>query len=288
MIILWLVTGLWAFSFSLIGEYLAGDVDAYIAVLIRMVLAGLLLLCFFRPHALSFRRALYLMAIGAVQIGLMYILLYHAFLYISVAEVLLFTIFTPLYITLIDEWLINRRRIPLRFWLAALLAVAGAAVIRYQQLDSSFLTGFLLIQAANVCFALGQVAYKRLPIQGAQQQRQVYFLFFAGAALISLIASIGFADFSRIPNTTTHWLVLVWLGLVASGVGYLAWSVASKMVNIGQLATMNNMLIPAGLLVNFALWGENVDWLRLIIGAIIISGAVALASPFYQRLSKQK
>ena len=36
-----LVTLLWAFSFSLIGEILAGQVDSYFAVLIRVVLASL-------------------------------------------------------------------------------------------------------------------------------------------------------------------------------------------------------------------------------------------------------
>ena len=35
------VTLIQAFSFSLIGEYLAGHVDSYFAVLVRVVLAGL-------------------------------------------------------------------------------------------------------------------------------------------------------------------------------------------------------------------------------------------------------
>ena len=34
------VTLIQAFSFSLIGEYLAGHVDSYFAVLVRVVLAG--------------------------------------------------------------------------------------------------------------------------------------------------------------------------------------------------------------------------------------------------------
>jgi drug/metabolite transporter (DMT)-like permease len=38
------VTVLWAFSFSLIGEYLAGHVDSYFAVLTRVLLAGLVFL----------------------------------------------------------------------------------------------------------------------------------------------------------------------------------------------------------------------------------------------------
>jgi drug/metabolite transporter (DMT)-like permease len=36
-----IVTLIQAFSFSLIGEYLAGHVDSYFAVLVRVVLAGL-------------------------------------------------------------------------------------------------------------------------------------------------------------------------------------------------------------------------------------------------------
>ena len=38
------VTLLWAVSFSLIGEYLAGQVDSYFAVLTRIVLAALIFL----------------------------------------------------------------------------------------------------------------------------------------------------------------------------------------------------------------------------------------------------
>src|SRR5680860_205447 len=38
------VTVLWAFSFSLIGEFLAGRVDSYFAVLTRVLLAALVFL----------------------------------------------------------------------------------------------------------------------------------------------------------------------------------------------------------------------------------------------------
>ncbi|MCC5854894.1 MAG: EamA family transporter [Idiomarina sp.] len=279
MPILIAVTLLWAFSFSLIGEFLAPDVDAYIAVLIRMLLATALLLPFLRiantPKPLRIR----LMAIGGIQIGLMYLFLYHAFLFISVAEVLLFTIFTPLYMTLLDERILNRKPLPLRWWIAAGLAVLGAALIRYQGLEAGFLTGFLLVQAANLCFALGQVAYKRLPIEDRNEQVRHYGLFFVGATIVSGLATLLFGDFSRLPTTMTHWSILIWLGLVASGVGYLAWSLASKAVNIGQLATMNNALIPAGLLVNFLIWGQDVRWGSLILGASVIFFAVYLCSP---------
>ena len=277
MLILTFVTVLWAFSFSLIGVYLSADVDPYIAVFIRMLLATALLIPFLRIRNLKGIYALKLACIGAVQIGVMYILLYHAFLFLSVPEVLLLTIFTPLYITLLDEVLVNRSSIPTLWWVAATLSVVGAAIIRYAQPSGDFWFGFLLIQAANLTFAAGQVAYKRFAKNNPRQQFHEYALFFIGALIVSGLGSVLFADWSRMPTSVTHWAVLLWLGLGASGVGYLLWSMASKQVNIAQLATMNNLLIPCGILVNVVVWGSSLAWPQFISGAIIIAIAIVLA-----------
>lgn len=272
------VTLVWAFSFSFIGEILAPVVDPYIAVMIRMVLAFLLLLPFLRLKEISPSVARSLMLIGALQLGVMYLLLYHAFLYISVPEVLLFTIFTPLYITIIDEFLLNSTPIPPRWWLAAILSVLGAALIRFHALSSDFLIGFLLIQASNLCFAVGQVSYKRLPIDSVRQQIHHYALFFLGAVMVVGVATFLLADFTRIPTEPLHWGLLLWLGFGASGGGYLAWSIASKRVNIAQLATMNNALIPAGIIVNAALWRTEINWHTFLLGASIIFFSIWLSS----------
>ncbi|MGM0480607.1 MAG: EamA family transporter [Pseudomonadota bacterium] len=278
MTLLILITILWAASFSLIGVYLAGQVDGYIVVFIRMLLALLTVMPLFTWRSFQQPAQLVKLAlIGAVQIGLMYLFLYHAFLYLRVAEVLLFTIFTPLYITLIDELVLNRRHLPWLWWLAAAISVAGAAVIRYQPLSDDFITGFLLIQAANVCFAIGQVAYKRLPTGSMLAQTQHFAAFFFGAAVIAGIGVLLFADLALLPSTPLQWSILVWLGVAASGLGYLGWNLATKQVNTGQLATMNNALIPAGIAVNVVFWQQSFDLLRLFSGAVIIVFAVWLA-----------
>jgi carboxylate/amino acid/amine transporter len=274
LLLLWLVTLGWAFSFSLIGVYLSGQVDDYISVFVRVALALLLFAPLLLRVRLAWRAALSLMAIGAVQIGLMYLFLFHAYAHLSVPELLLFTIFTPLYVTLIDELLIGRRHLPGRFWLGAALAVAGAAVIRYQGLGENLLTGFLLVQAANLCFAAGQVAYKRLQLGDTLSQVQTFGLFFLGATLICGLAMLLLADFSAAPATRLQWSVLLWLGLGASGLGYLGWNLGAKRVTTGQLAAMNNMLIPAGILVNVAIWGRDADWTRLVLGGAVIGLAV--------------
>ena len=276
--LLWLVTLGWAFSFSLIGVYLSGQVDDFVSVFVRVVLALLLFLPLLFRARMPADRVLALMAIGGVQIGLMYLFLFHAYAWLTVPELLLFTIFTPLYVTLIDEVLIGRRHLPMIWWLAAVLAVIGAAVIRFGEVSSEVLAGFLLIQGANLCFAAGQVAYKRLELGRTVDQVQAFGFFFAGAVVISGLAMLLFADFSRLPATGLQMGILLWLGLGASGLGYLGWNLGAKRVNTGQLAVMNNMLIPAGILVNFIFWNRDVDWPRLLVGGLVIVIAVWVAS----------
>ena len=52
------VTILWAFSFSLIGEFLAGKVDSYLAVFVRVTLASLVFLPFTKFRGVSPKLAL--------------------------------------------------------------------------------------------------------------------------------------------------------------------------------------------------------------------------------------
>ncbi len=52
------------------------------------------------------------------------------------------------------------------------------------------------------------------------------------------------------PQTTLQWGILVFLGVVASGIGYFMWNYGATQVDAGTLGIMNNMHVPAGLLVN--------------------------------------
>ncbi len=263
------VTLLWAFSFSFIGVYLAGQVDAYFMVLTRTVLALLVFLPFMRLTRQQWRLASMLMAIGAVQLGAMYLFYYHSFLLLTVPEVLIFTIFTPLYVTLFNDLLSGRFHS--RYLLTAVLAVLGAAVIRYDHLTSDYLLGFAVVQGANLCFALGQVGYKWLMARqpATLPQHQVFGCFFLGAACVAAVAWLWLGS-PRYPTTSTQWGLLLWLGAGASGLGYFLWNKGATKVNAGVLAVMNNALIPAGLLVNLLIWNQQADLLRLGAGGALI------------------
>lgn len=277
------VTALWAFSFSLIGVYLAGQVDSYFAVLFRIALAALVFLPFLRPKKLAMRQRLILMGLGALQLGVMYIFFYQSFLLLSVPEVLLFTIFTPLYIAMLDDLLFGRFT-PF-YLLTALLAVLGAAVIRYDGIDAGFWLGFLVVQGANLCFALGQVGYRRLSAELPDNLawHNVFGWFFLGALAVALPAFVLLGNPAAMPGSATQWAVLAWLGLVASGVGYFAWNLGATKVDAGTLAVMNNALVPAGLLVNLVIWNRDADLLRLLLGALIMGFSLWLNHRWLER-----
>ncbi|MER2890767.1 EamA family transporter, partial [Escherichia coli] len=120
MALLIITTILWAFSFSLIGEYLAGSVDSYFSVLMRVGLAALVFLPFLRTRGQSLKTIVLYMLVGAMQLGIMYLFSFRAYVYLSVSEFLLFTVLTPLYITLIYD-LLSRRRLRWGYLLSAAL-----------------------------------------------------------------------------------------------------------------------------------------------------------------------
>ncbi|MCG8708332.1 DMT family transporter [Brenneria sp. 4F2] len=273
MPLLIITTILWAFSFSLIGEYLAGHVDSWFSVLMRVGLAALVFLPFLRWRGYAPRVILLYLLVGACQLGIMYLFVFQAYLYLSVPEFLLFTVMTPLYVTLIYD-LLRGERLRWGYMFSALLAVLGAAVIRYDGVSAHFLWGLMLVQAANIFFAIGQVGYKRLMEVHPMPQHCAFSWFYLGALAVSVVAWLLFGNANQLPTTSLQWGVLIWLGVAASGLGYFMWNYGATQVDAGTLGIMNNFHVPAGLLVNLAIWQEKVHWTSFIIGAMIIMSSL--------------
>lgn len=278
-----IVTVLWAFSFSLIGEYLAGKVDSDFAVLLRVLIAAAVFLPFTLWRGLPMRLVAGFWLAGALQFGVTYLCLYRSFAVLTVPEVLLFTVLTPIYVTLLDDALARR----LNRWalLAAAVAVGGGVIIRFQPLEGEYLTGFLLLQLANATFAAGQVLCRRLLQQHpvSQPLHRFFGHFFLGALLLALPSYLIFGNPERLPHTAMQWGVLVYMGLFATALGMYWWVKGSTRVSAGTLAIMNELHVPAGLLVNVLIWNRDADLPRLALG-----GAVILASLWINRLGRSR
>src|SRR4051812_9107598 len=109
MPVLLLVSFLWAFSFGLIKGRLTGLESGFISAA-RLGLALLVFIPFFRPRGLNLRLGATLAAIGAVQFGVMYLAYNESFHYLKAHEVALFTLTTPIFVTLLADALDRRFR----------------------------------------------------------------------------------------------------------------------------------------------------------------------------------
>lgn len=270
-----LVSIVWGASFGLLKHALAG-VDPDLVNAVRMGLALLV----FLPALLRAGRGLAgrweFAAIGAVQFGLMYTLYNRSFALLQGHEVALATLLTPLYVTLLDDAI--ERRFRWRYLAAAVLSVAGAALSVGAGRIEGALAGLALLQLANLCFAVGQVWYRR-----AFRRRSG--LRDAGAMAWAYVGGFGVVLAAALPKlgmvaglTPVHWLSLSWLGLVASGLCFFLWNLGARQVNAGVLAVMNDLKIPLGVLFSLVVFQERADWPRLVAGSLVIGSALWFAS----------
>ena len=276
-----IVSVIWAFSFGLIKTYLIGNlegIDPTFVAWARLTIALPVFLPFLRLKRLDRRLAGRLIMIGAVQYGLMYITYLQAYRYLDAYQVALFTIFTPIYVTLIHD--LRKQRFRPIHLAAAALAVAGAAVIRYRGIAlSGALTGFIFMQISNLCFAFGQVEYKRLrPAFSDRSDRSVYALLYLGAAAITALATTltgGWSSFRFLNPEAAG--TLLYLGVLASGLCFFWWNKGAVRTNAGSLAVFNNLKIPLAVAVSLLIFGERADLPSLFLGGGIMLAAIWLS-----------
>lgn len=268
---------LWSFSFGLIKVHL-GDVHPAFVGFARLALTLPVFLPFLRVRALSTTDIRRLLLIGGVQYGLAYSTYLYAYQYLEGHHIALLTIFTPLYVVGFDA--LRARRAPWTPLTLAGLAVVGAAVIQYRGVSwSGVLVGVLLMQVANACFAWGQLAYRDFRHQHASlQDRHVFGLLFAGGTLVSAMTTTALGGWSAAATLGTSQLgILLYLGVVASGLGFFAWNRGAVSTPPTTLAVMNNLKIPLAVAAAVLVFGERTDLPRLWVGGALMVVAALLA-----------
>jgi carboxylate/amino acid/amine transporter len=284
MPLLLLTSLVWAFSYGLIKGQLAGVESTAIAVM-RLACAALVFLPFLRIRLIPRRNVWRLAFIGAVQFGIMYVLYLRAYAFLQAHEVVLFTIFTPVYIALLDAAI--ERRWHWRHLLAATLSFVGAGIILWKAAPSSDIAiGFLLMQFSNLCFAAGQLAWRKERARLPQiKESDLFALLYIGALVASLFSSCFTTNWLDLRLTMSQFGVILYLGVIASGVGFFWWNLGATKVNTGTLAVMNNAKIPVGILVSLLFFGESANLLRLLVSGTIILSAVGLAENWFKSAS---
>ncbi len=279
MVYLLLVSLIWAFSFGLIKGNLTG-LDPDFVAFVRLAISFIVFVPFLRIKDISKSFSLKLIITGSIQYGLMYISYIYSYQYLKAYEIALFTIFTPIYVSLINDLL--TKKFHKLFFAVALLAFAGTLITLYREIDrQNFILGFLLVQISNLCFAFGQIYYKKI-LAGKPQIKDlnIYALLFLGGVILTMVFSIFTTKFSTLTITNPQLFTLVYLGVIASGLGFFLWNYGARRTNTGSLAIFNNLKIPLAIAVSLIFFGESADVLRLIIGSIIILFALFINEKF--------
>lgn len=285
MLLLLAASLIWAFSFGLIKTQLAG-VPPHLVALLRLLLSALLFAPWLRPGRIP-RAALGLLALcGAVQYGCMYLAYLAAFGYLKASEVALWTIFTPLYVVLLaDLW--GRSLRPRNLAAAGLSVLAAWLVMRGK--GEAALIGIGLVQLSNLCFAAGQVWYRRLvPPASDLRDREIFAaLYLGGAALAAVPVALSPGMLGALGAlTATQVATLLYLGLIPSGIGFFLWNAGVRRSSVGVAGVMNNAKIPLAILVSWALfeaWPSPETLLRTLAAVALLLGALRLAEPAADR-----
>jgi drug/metabolite transporter (DMT)-like permease len=295
----WLIVAslLWAFSFGLIKRFLP-DLDPWWVAAVRLGLSTLAFTPWMLGRAPAPRLRLAALALGAVQFGAMYALYIASFRYLAAWQVALWTVLTPVLVVLLA-----RLRQPLAWWrpaAAAVLAVGGALLAQGRWPEGETLTGVLLVQGSNLCFAAGQLGFRPLaaaagvaaarpaagkgehppggPSDRGGEAALVGWMSLGGA----LLAAVGWTlagDPTRATVRGAAGPTLLYLGLVPTALGFWLWNKGAARTGPGRLAVANNLKVPLAVLVAWLVFGEDAAHGRALAGLAVVLVALSLAGP---------
>jgi drug/metabolite transporter (DMT)-like permease len=260
MIYLLITTLIWAFSFGLIGNTLKG-IDPLQIASIRLLLALIAFIPFIKFCNTNKQEKGQLILLGALQYGVMYTCYLSAFNFLPSHLVALFSVLT-------------------------LLSVFGAAIIKMGDIDSSEIwLGFGLMQIANMAFAFGQVYYRDWKQARPHiNDSSIFGFLYLGATVFTIMATLLISQQSPIPLNATpiQWLVLVYMGVIASGLCFFFWNKGGTLTSVGVLAAFNNAVVPLAMFASLFIFGEAKggtpeELVRLALGSLLIVSAVLIA-----------
>ncbi|MFC2083470.1 EamA family transporter [Bacteroidota bacterium] len=281
MVYLFIVSILWAFSFGLIKNNLT-SLDSNLVSSIRMGISFLVFVPFLRIRKLNKKQIGELFLIGMVQYGVMYITYIYSYQFLKAYEVAFFTIFTPLFVTFFNDIFTNKFH--LLYLISALIAVVGTGLIIYQDIsDSNILFGILLVQISNISFAFGQIYYKKVISTIRVKEWEVFGVLYLGGFFLTALFMLSSTDFSNLNIELSQIFILIYLGVVASGVGFFLWNYGTMRTNAGALAVFNNFKIPLAIIVSILLFGEEAKILNVVLGTIIVIIALFLNEHFSKK-----
>ena len=139
-----------------------------------------------------------------------------------------------------------------------MLSVIGAAIIRVKGVPlEDIWIGFGLMQLAGIAFAFGQVSYRKWKLQNPTvRDFEVFALLALGGALSALAFSFLLTNWQIVEITTNQWACILYLGIVASGIGFFYGTKVLPFARRYTSCSLINALIPVAVLSSLFIFGE--------------------------------
>jgi drug/metabolite transporter (DMT)-like permease len=190
------------------------------------------------------------------------------------------TLLTPVFVYLCGL-VVRVQRSSLRATAAILLSVAGGwlCVPAEGILHLNFLRGALMgvafILFSNFLFAVGNVAISKFHLEGQWREGVTAEGLFLGACLSAVMALVsGSATLSHFASFSA-WLLPLYLGIVATGLGFYLWNRGVRKVSAVPASLVGNLKAPLAVIWGAILLGESVT-ARLVVGLVVLVIAVQL------------
>ena len=192
----------------------------------------------------------------------------------SAANATLFGNNTPIFVGLLT-WLIFRRAPARAFWIGLLMAIAGALVILWSDLQHHAQIGIgdLMALAASACFAVYLMVTEK--IRASTGTLAFLRMAMIASTLALLLLNLAMGISLRVPHGRTLWAILG-LGLVSQLGGYLflTYALGSLPATLTSITLLTQGPLTAGMAA--ILLGEPLS-LAQILGGILVLAGVALA-----------
>ncbi len=264
-----------------VSKAAVSEVPPLLLAWLRFAIAALLLWPVYRARRRAGASAIALgpaFGLGLTGIALYYLGYNVGLLYTSATHAALIMSATPaLTLVLAAVWL--RERFTPAAIAGVVLSVAGVLLIVSGRTAGAHapdpMLGNALIVAAVAAWAVYTILAKRCAHLDPLVVTVATSV--AGVVLLTPAVVVEFALGARMSLTATGFAAVVYLGVVASALGYLMYSASLRVLGAAQASTYLNLLPVVGVAAAMVMLGERID-ARTLVGGVAVLAGVALAT----------
>lgn len=264
---------IWGFSFALSKKAL-NAIGAFELVAVRLTLAFLTIALINRLQVRSqaSKQSLMSFVIGAFEFAGTYLLYTLSLRYLPSGVVATLTLLTP-FLTYLIGLPLGVDHFSMRALFCTILSFFGAALAipsNWSALtfDSDMRFGVMLITLSNLMFAFGNVLVARMSQQN-KFSNQITGQAMGWGALVALVVNLFLPQPNFPPLDFQFWLLPVYLGVVATGLGFYLWNQGVKKVSSTKAVLVGNFKAPLAVVFG-SLWLNESIPLNLVIGLILL------------------